>query len=211
MNIRKCLIVCYSDIPYDSPEIIDSQSKTTRSSSCLHLDQDGTFSEYLKPPREIPYSSQPFGSSRLIDYKQKDHKTLSDLAKENPSQLGDPVSLKAETSSTEPTDKDRPNKDARKAEGATNNPELGDGGVGSKTPTQKSGGGGGSGSGSGKGGDSSKKSLKEIAQDKLKTNPSQLGDPVSLKAETSDSHPTEQDRGALGVDPKTGKTGKSKL
>lgn len=39
-----------------------------------------------------------------------------------------------------------------------------------------------------------KKTLKELA----KGNPSQLGDPVSLKAETSDTEPTEQDRGALG-------------
>ena len=45
------------------------------------------------------------------------------------------------------------------------------------------------------------KSLKDLAQDKLEKNPSQLGDPVSLKAETSDSHPTEQDRGAQPADP----------
>lgn len=44
-------------------------------------------------------------------------------------------------------------------------------------------------------------SLKEVAQDKLdKGNASQLGDPVSLKAETADSHPTDQDRGAADVD-----------
>jgi len=49
---------------------------------------------------------------------------------------------------------------------------------------------------------SSGKTLKEIAQDKLNNgNASQLGDPVSLKAETADSHPTEQDRGAKGVVP----------
>jgi len=42
------------------------------------------------------------------------------------------------------------------------------------------------------------KSLKEKAFAKLGTNPSQLGDPVSLKAETSDSEPTDQDRSALG-------------
>lgn len=44
------------------------------------------------------------------------------------------------------------------------------------------------------GGKKGKKSLKELA----KGNPSQLGDPVSLKAETSDTEPTDQDRGALG-------------
>lgn len=32
---------------------------------------------------------------------------------ENPSQIGDPVSLKAKTSSTQPTDKDKPKKDAK--------------------------------------------------------------------------------------------------
>jgi hypothetical protein len=38
------------------------------------------------------------------------------------------------------------------------------------------------------------KSLKDIAKDNLKSNPSALGDPISLKAETSDSEPTEADR-----------------
>ena len=41
---------------------------------------------------------------------------------------------------------------------------------------------------------SDKKSLKDVA----KENPTQLGDPVSLKAETSDHEPTDQDRGAKG-------------
>lgn len=40
---------------------------------------------------------------------------------------------------------------------------------------------------------------------KIEGNPSQLGDPVSLKAETADSEPTDQDRGAGGGG------GKSKL
>ena len=40
-------------------------------------------------------------------------KSLKDLAKENPTQLGDPVSLKAETSDTQPTDDDMPNKSAQ--------------------------------------------------------------------------------------------------
>ena len=43
---------------------------------------------------------------------------------------------------------------------------------------------------------SGKKSLKEVA----KGNPTQLGDPVSLKAETSDHEPTDQDRGAKAKD-----------
>ncbi|KAL6253196.1 hypothetical protein RBB50_000919 [Rhinocladiella similis] len=37
-------------------------------------------------------------------------KTLKESAKSNPTVLGDPVSLKAENSDTEPTEKDRPNK-----------------------------------------------------------------------------------------------------
>ena len=49
------------------------------------------------------------------------------------------------------------------------------------------------------------KSLKQIAESKNKTNPSQLGDPVSLKAETSDTEPTEHDRGALGTSKSSGK------
>lgn len=57
------------------------------------------------------------------------------------------------------------------------------------------------------------KSLKQMAQDKMETNPSQIGDPVSLKAETSHNEPTEQDRGALGTgrDEKTGQPLKSKM
>lgn len=46
------------------------------------------------------------------------------------------------------------------------------------------------------------KTLKQLATSKNAENPSQLGDPVSLKAETSDSEPTEQDRGAGGDDGK---------
>lgn len=38
--------------------------------------------------------------------------------------------------------------------------------------------------------------LKEKAEEELKNNPSALGDPVSLKAETSDSNPTESEKGA---------------
>lgn len=39
--------------------------------------------------------------------KQDGKKTLKQMVKDNPTQLGDPVSLKAETSDTEPTDQDR--------------------------------------------------------------------------------------------------------
>lgn len=57
----------------------------------------------------------------------------------------------------------------------------------------------------------SEKSMKELAQDKLNNgNPSQLGDPVSLKAETANSHPTEQDRGAASASPAKKTTSGSK-
>ncbi|KAK3621394.1 hypothetical protein LTR56_016002 [Elasticomyces elasticus] len=41
---------------------------------------------------------------------------------------------------------------------------------------------------------SDNKSLKQVAKETQSAAPSQLGDPVSLKAETSDSQPTEQDK-----------------
>jgi hypothetical protein len=41
--------------------------------------------------------------------------------------------------------------------------------------------------------------MRQRAMEKLEENPSQLGDPVSLKAETADSEPTENDRGAMGM------------
>lgn len=40
------------------------------------------------------------------------------------------------------------------------------------------------------------KTLKELAEDQLKNNPSALGDPTSLKAETSDLVPTAEEAGA---------------
>jgi hypothetical protein len=52
-----------------------------------------------------------------------------------------------------------------------------------------------------------KKSLKDLA----KENPTQLGDPVSLKAETSDHEPTDQDRGAKGKEGDLAGAPKSKL
>ena len=48
----------------------------------------------------------------------------------------------------------------------------------------------------GEGNAGQKKSLKELAE----SNPTALGDPVSLKAETSDTEPTNDDRGASKTD-----------
>jgi hypothetical protein len=59
------------------------------------------------------------------------------------------------------------------------------------------------------------KTLRETAMEKLNGdsgNPSMLGDPVSLKAETADSEPTDQDRGAAsakGKDPNGQKPGQT--
>jgi hypothetical protein len=47
--------------------------------------------------------------------------------------------------------------------------------------------------------------LKQKAEEKLKNNPSALGDPVSLKAETSDTEVTADDRGARGTSKNSGK------
>ncbi|KAH7363843.1 hypothetical protein BKA65DRAFT_472212 [Rhexocercosporidium sp. MPI-PUGE-AT-0058] len=108
----------------------------------------------------------------------------------NPSQLGDPISLKAETSSYNPIPE---------SEGAASSASSSAKDDIKKTapaPTE------GDGDADGKG----KKTLRQKAMHKLEENPSQLGDLVSLKAETSDSHPTENDRGAADIG-----GGKSKL
>ena len=94
-------------------------------------------------------------------------KRLKDLA--NPTQLGDPVSLKAEAADSSPTDQDR---------GAGPGPKVQE-----NSGKQSS------------SGSSEKKSLKQLAM----ANPTLLGDPVSLKAEAADSSPTDQDRGALST------------
>jgi len=93
---------------------------------------------------------------------------LRDAAMQNPSLLGDPVSLKAENTDTEPTDQD---KGAGTDVGA--HPKPGD----KEKEVKRS-------QGKGK--------LKDAAM----KNPSLLGDPVSMKSENSDSEPTDQDRGA---------------
>ncbi|KAK2044823.1 hypothetical protein LZ31DRAFT_630973 [Colletotrichum somersetense] len=105
----------------------------------------------------------------------------------NPSQLGDPVSLKAEVSQLSPTEGDL---------GA--NSKRGSSSSSSSTTTSggKGGRGGGGGAAGAKNSDGSpvrgpeKKRLKEVAEENLEAgNPTQLGDPVSLKAETSETEP----------------------
>ncbi|KAI8280206.1 hypothetical protein K4K56_012330 [Colletotrichum sp. SAR 10_98] len=104
--------------------------------------------------------------------QQKQPERLKHVAGGNPSQLGDPVSLKAEVSKLVPTEGDQ---GAQSSGGASNKK----GGVlGAKnsdgSPVQ----------------DKEKKRLKQIAEENNEAgNPSQLGDPVSLKAETSSTEP----------------------
>jgi hypothetical protein len=104
-------------------------------------------------------------------------KSLSESAKSNPTALGDPVSLKAETSDNEPTKKSQ-TKSRTNLDTIAPSPTEGDL---SSDDDQ----------------DSSKKSLKDIAKDDLneakKGNRSMLGDPVSLKAETTEKDPIEDD------------------
>ncbi|SLM41412.1 epoxide [Lasallia pustulata] len=90
-------------------------------------------------------------------------KSLKELAKADPTHLGDPISLEAEAADSTTTDHDRGASSG--AEAHHDNRKLSSAGSG-------------------------KKRLKDLA------NPTQLGDPVSLKAEAADSSPTDQDRGA---------------
>ena len=115
-------------------------------------------------------------TNRQSSLKAQAEETL----KTNPTALGDPVSLKAETSDTEVGDGDSLYKQETKTQNS-NTTGSGEGRNGK----------GGEGKGEGQAG---KKSLKELA----KENPTMLGDPVSLKAETSDLVPTEGEMGAKG-------------
>jgi hypothetical protein len=95
----------------------------------------------------------------------------------NPSALGDPISIKSETTPSEHDLSAEPEGEARaQSEDENKAQRKGDG-----------------------------KSLKELAKN---ANPSMLGDPVSLKAETSNSEPTEMDRGALGGKERKGRGSK---
>jgi hypothetical protein len=133
-----------------------------------------------------------------LTYSQN-KKTLRESAlktkKTNPCQLGDPISLKSETSDTSSTEQDRGASSSSSRSNDTKNnikkvaPAPTEGDSGGKNEKKEG----------------EHKTLRQRAMDKLEENPSQLGDPVSLKAETADSEPTENDRGAKET------AGKSKL
>ncbi|KAI1076223.1 hypothetical protein F5B20DRAFT_337631 [Whalleya microplaca] len=98
----------------------------------------------------------------------------------NPSQLGDPISLKAEQSDNVPTDGEQGAQRTSPSSsfGNSRNSSYG----ADKKQTHKG-----------------SESLREKAAKKLHgpdANPSQLGDPISLKAETSDRLPVEREEGA---------------
>ncbi|OHE91152.1 hypothetical protein CORC01_13563 [Colletotrichum orchidophilum] len=96
----------------------------------------------------------------------------------NPSQLGDPISLKAEVSQLSPTEEDL----GAAAESKPHSPQQSKAGSGPA--------GGAKNSDGSPVQDYDKRRLKEVAKENLESgNPSQLGDPVSLKAETSEKEP----------------------
>lgn len=98
----------------------------------------------------------------------------------NPSQLGDPISLKAETSDNIPTDGERgavepPSSSSSLASSSSSSPSSSTRSRGDRGET-----------------------LREKAAKKLHgpdANPSQLGDPISLKKETSPGVPVDGGRG----------------
>ncbi|MCJ1314538.1 hypothetical protein MMC25_008220 [Agyrium rufum] len=180
------------------------------------LQVNDEFYEAFSTDLQNPNAWREFHSGKRSNKKRK---TLKELA--NPSQLGDPVSLKAETSNSEPTDNDRGARSLQqsgsgskpklkdlamknvtmlgdpvslKAEAADSIPTDQDRGASSgvpapplpsssPTPSPQP---------SSEGSSSRRKPLKELAKENI----TQLGDPVSLKAEKSDSTPTEQGRGS---------------
>ena len=110
------------------------------------------------------------GGTQAQSTKDSKRPSLKDLAKKNPSMLGDPVSLKAEAADSEPTDQD---KGAASSAPLKSEPKVDKHQSGSPPSSQR-------------------KPLKDLA----KENPSQIGDPVSLKAETS-STPDSASKGFL--------------
>ncbi|TQN64359.1 hypothetical protein CSHISOI_11063 [Colletotrichum shisoi] len=108
---------------------------------------------------------------------------------DNPSQLGDPVSLKAEVSNLSPTEDDlgAASSSSSSSSSTTKKPPS------SSSSSSKQGAGGAAGARNSDGSPVAgpeKKRLKQVAEENVEAgNPTQLGDPVSLKAETSETEP----------------------
>ncbi|KAH9894673.1 hypothetical protein F4778DRAFT_285695 [Xylariomycetidae sp. FL2044] len=104
----------------------------------------------------------------------------------NPSQLGDPISIKAEQSDNIPTE----NAKGAQTTGGPGGDDNKDSNPSRDAAAKKPEGG---------------ETLREKATKKLHgpdANPSQLGDPISMKAETSENAPTEEEEGAAKRDSK---------
>ncbi|OCT49972.1 hypothetical protein CLCR_07696 [Cladophialophora carrionii] len=157
-------------------------------------------------------------------------KSLKESAASNPTALGDPVSLKAEKSDTSPTEQDRPNQTGG------NTIEHDKPNQSAQDPALQGGGGGGGPSSRAQGvkqlapteqdinqstqnptlqpSDKHNQSLKELAKKDLgqaeKGNRSMIGDPVSLKAETSDTDPVKDGGEREDGTGRSGKTGQGR-
>lgn len=128
--------------------------------------------------------------------------TLREVAlqtnKTNPSQLGDPVSLKAEKADSEPTNQDRGASSTSSSSSKTSAVKENLSKV-APAPTEGDGDKKGAQGESNPGNAGGHQTLRQKALKTMEQNPSQLGDPVSLKAEKADSEPTDQDRGAAAT------------
>ncbi|KAL9108104.1 MAG: hypothetical protein Q9227_007079 [Pyrenula ochraceoflavens] len=144
------------------------------------------------------------------DDSQSPPNSLKQAAQKNPTLLGDPTSTKAETSETpNPDDASSSSrqKDGKQYSAAKNISKPQDTYASSAAPVmapapteadteqdeERSQGQGAA------GGEGREETLKEKAERQLREgNPTQLGDPVSLKAETSERVPTREEEGAIG-------------
>ena len=168
--------------------------------------------------------NRAFIRSLSLSVNMANDKSLSESAKSNPTALGDPVSLKAEKSDASPTEKDRPNQPPQQpalrghqqgikqlapapteddVDGSTQ-PRMASVAQPKDQSTEDA---------KAESNDKDKKSIKELAQQDLKSakegNKSMLGDPTSLKAETSERDPVkggeEDGTGRSGATPGKGR------
>lgn len=145
------------------------------------LDENTSSSSSSSSSPSPSSSSLPSSSSRGETLREKASKKLHG-PDANPSQLGDPVSLKAETSEHIPKPAEAGAQGNSSSSSSLSSTES------TSAQTAKS-------SNYQRGGET----LREKATKKLKgpnANPSQLGDPISLKAETSDNVPAPSEEGA---------------
>lgn len=110
-----CLTLEYF-YPNTKVTLIVLQSDLVASSSCSHYHTK----KYKYPGiRHNHRQIQPGYIDPIYIPVTMARKTLSEMIKSNPTALGDPVSLKAETSDTSPTENDRPNQNTTNSKTAT--------------------------------------------------------------------------------------------